>query len=77
MLRNKQEGNEKATTAAQAAGTPFFGIFGAYTKARDPWQAPAVRGYNHYFYRKALEYLNSRGVSHPWLTRFLFPWECR
>lgn len=57
-----QDGNQKATTAAQAAGTPFFGVFGPYTKARDPWQTPAVRSYNHYFYQKTVEYLNSRGV---------------
>jgi hypothetical protein len=70
----EQDGNEKATTAAQAAGTPFFGVFGPYTKARDPWQTPAVRQYNHYFYRKTLEYLDSRGVRsmHAACTRIHF-----
>ncbi|CAL8461829.1 g1360 [Coccomyxa elongata] len=58
---SSQDGNTPAKTAAQAAATPFFGVFGAYTRARDPWQTPEVRNYNHYFYRKTLEYLDSRG----------------
>ncbi len=58
---SSQDGNTPAKTAAQAASTPFFGVFGAYTRARDPWQTPEVRNYNHYFYRKTLEYLDSRG----------------
>ena len=31
-----QNGNVPAKTAAQAAATPFFGVFGAYQKARRP-----------------------------------------
>lgn len=58
---SSQDGNTPAKTAVQAAATPFFGVFGAYTRARDPWQTPEVRNYNHYFYRKTLEYLDSRG----------------
>ncbi len=60
-----QNGGVPAKTAAQAAATPFFGVFGAYQKARDPWQTPAVKDYNHYFYRQTLAYLDSRGVSPP------------
>nr|QOL01152.1 putative extracellular protein CSOL_075 [Pseudococcomyxa simplex] len=59
---SSQDGNTPATTAAQAAATPFFGVFGAYTLARDPWKTTEVRSYNHYFYRKTLEYLDSRGT---------------
>ena len=58
-----QDGNTPATTAEQAAATPFFGVFGGYVKARDPWQTPQVKDYNHYFYRQTLAYLDSRGVS--------------
>ncbi len=58
---SSQDGNTPATTAAQAASTPFFGVFGSYTRARDPWKTTEVRNYNHYFYRKTLEYLDSRG----------------
>ena len=58
-----QDGNTPAKTAAQAAATPFFGVFGGYVKARDPWQTPQVKDYNHYFYRQTLAYLDSRGVS--------------
>jgi hypothetical protein len=60
-----QNGNVPAKTAAQAAATPFFGVFGAYQKARDPWQTPEVKAYNHYFYQQTLAYLDSRGVSPP------------
>lgn len=59
---SSQDGNTPAKTAAQAAATPFFGVFGAYSRARDPWQTPEVRAYNRYFYRKTLEYLDSRGA---------------
>ena len=58
-----QDGNTPAKTAEQAAATPFFGVFGGYVKARDPWQTPQVKDYNHYFYRQTLAYLDSRGVS--------------
>ena len=58
-----QDGNTPAKTAVQTAATPFFGIFGPYVKARDPWQTPQVQDYNHYFYRQTLAYLDSRGVS--------------
>ncbi len=58
-----QDGNTPARTAVQAAATPFFGVFGGYVKARDPWQTPEVKAYNHFFYRQTLAYLDSRGVS--------------
>ena len=57
-----QDGQTPATTAAQAAATPFFGVFGSYTSARDPWKTPAVKAYNHYFYQQTVAYLDSRGV---------------
>ena len=31
-------GSIPATTAAEAAATPFFGVFGAYNISTDPWQ---------------------------------------
>lgn len=57
-----QDGNTPARTAKQAAATPFFGVFGAYQAARDPWATPEVKDYNHYFYRQTIAYLDSRGV---------------
>ena len=64
-----QNGNVKATTAAEAAQYPFFGVFGQYTRDNDPWQlydannAPPTRQYLNYFYNQTIAYLNSGGVS--------------
>lgn len=55
-------GNVKATTASEAAATPFFGVFGSYAPDNDPWAVPAVRDYMHYFYAQTINYLRSRGV---------------
>ena len=66
-----QNGDVKATTAAEAAEYPFFGVFGQYTKANDPWQLydvnspPPTLDYLHYFYNQTIAYLNSGGVSLP------------
>lgn len=64
-----QNGAVKATTAAEAAEYPFFGVFGQYTRDNDPWQlydannAPPTRQYLDYFYNQTIAYLNSGGVS--------------
>ncbi len=61
----KGDGSALAVDAAGAAKTPFFGIFGSYKKARDPWkladlQTPSpVRDYLRYFYSRTLEYLTN------------------
>ena len=68
-----QDGNTPAKTAVQAAATPFFGVFGLYTAARDPWQTPEVKDYNHYFYQQTVAYMNSRGVR-PSPSHDTFPW---
>ena len=60
-----QSGDVKATDAAGAAKFPFFGLFGAYSRATDPWvlydlnQPSAVRDYLRYFYGKTMEYLRN------------------
>jgi hypothetical protein len=58
-----QMGNVKATTASEAAATPFFGVFGDYRASTDPWKVPAIRDYMHYFYAQTINYLRSEGVS--------------
>jgi hypothetical protein len=62
-----QDGRSKAVTARDAAATPFFGVSGRYSKAKDPWTLydPAtpnpVRDYLRYFYSKTIAYANARG----------------
>ena len=64
-----QNGQVKATTAAQAAEYPFFGVFGQYTQANDPWNLyepnspPPTREYLFYFYNMTIAYLNSGGCA--------------
>jgi len=63
-----QDGKNKATTAAAAAATPFFGVTGRYSRAKDPWTLfdlatpNPVRDYMRYFYAQTINYANSRGV---------------
>eukprot|EP00884_Botryococcus_braunii_P004939 jgi/Botrbrau1/14446/Bobra.0014s0091.1 len=57
-----QAGNVKATSAFEAAATPFFGIFGAYSPENNPWTVPSVRDYMHYFYAQTINYLRSQGT---------------
>eukprot|EP00884_Botryococcus_braunii_P003248 jgi/Botrbrau1/12924/Bobra.92_1s0004.1 len=59
-----QDGNVKARTAAEAAATPFFGIFGPYNPARDPFFGDnnPVRGYRNYLFGQTMNYLSSRGA---------------
>ena len=62
-----QDGRAKAVTARDAAATPFFGVSGRYSKAKDPWTLydPAtpnpVRDYLRYFYARSIAYANARG----------------
>ena len=35
---SSNNGSVPATTAAEAAATPFFGVFNAYNRSTDPWQ---------------------------------------
>lgn len=57
-----QDGSTVARSAAEAAATPFFGIFGPYNSSRDPFANAAVRGYRNYFFGQTINYLVSRGV---------------
>eukprot|EP01026_Neomeris_dumetosa_P040013 TRINITY_DN33028_c0_g1_i13.p1 TRINITY_DN33028_c0_g1~~TRINITY_DN33028_c0_g1_i13.p1 ORF type:complete len:316 (+),score=40.88 TRINITY_DN33028_c0_g1_i13:404-1351(+) len=63
-------GVDMATTAAEVAITPFFGIYGAYTKALDPWKLyqddpiPETRQYMHYYFNQTAEFFKiTRPVS--------------
>ena len=66
---NSQSGDMKATTAAQAAANPYFGIFGPYARAQDPWvlydlnAVSPVRDYLRYFYNQTVQYAQQTGVS--------------
>lgn len=62
-----QDGQTKATTAEETASTPFFGVFGQYSRDNDPWalynqnEVNGPRSYLHYFYNSTIDYLNSGG----------------
>ena len=66
---NDQNGAVKATTAEQAAANPYFGVFGSYSRANDPWvlydlsQPSPVRDYLRYFYQQTVTYAEQTGVS--------------
>ena len=66
----------------QAAANPYFGIFGQYTRALDPWvlydlnQASPVRDYLRYFYTQTINYATQTGVSvldNPYNASFTWP----
>ena len=65
---SNQNGQVKATTAEEAAANPFFGVFGIYSRANDPWvlydlnQASPVRDYLRYFYNQTIAYAQQTGV---------------
>ena len=65
---NNQNGAVKATTAEQAAANPYFGVFGSYSRATDPWvlydlsQPSPVRDYLRYFYQQTVQYAEQTGV---------------
>ena len=52
-----------------AAEDPFFGVFGSYSPANDPWvlynlsQPSPVRDYMRYFYKQTFTYAAETGVS--------------
>jgi hypothetical protein len=53
-------GNSPAVTRAQAAATPYFGIYGEYRVARDPWQGD-VATFRRDYYRALVDYLRGNG----------------
>lgn len=65
---SSQNGQVKATTAEEAAAFPFFGVFGIYSRAIDPWvlydlsQPSPVRDYLRYFYNQTIAYAQQTGV---------------
>ena len=67
---NDQNGMVKATTAVEAAQNPYFGIFGSYAQATDPWVlydlsiASPVRDYLRYFYNQTIQYAEQTGVGY-------------
>ncbi|KAG2493204.1 hypothetical protein HYH03_008624 [Edaphochlamys debaryana] len=65
-------GTAAAATPAAAARTPFYGVWGAYVPANDPWAPPAMRAFLHSFFSKTLGWLVQGGgptytVSHCFL----------
>lgn len=66
---SNQNGMVVATTAADAAANPYFGIFGSYMQSTDPWvlynlnQPSPVRDYLRYFYQQSISYAEQTGVS--------------
>ncbi|KAF8073017.1 rpsQ [Scenedesmus sp. PABB004] len=65
-----QNGSVPARTAADAASTPFFGIFGSFSDAIDPWCTSApetqhveVRDWRRRFYKETSRWLMDGGGS--------------
>jgi len=50
-------GDVPARTAAEAALTPFFGVAGAYSAARNPWAAAGPAGFLREYYYAAAAFL--------------------
>lgn len=46
-----------AQTPSEVALRPFFGVYGRYTTAKDPWSIPANHAFREAFYYKAMEWL--------------------
>ncbi len=63
-------GSWPATTREQAASTPYFGIYGEYRAAKDPWQGD-LSAFRRDYYRAFLGYL--RGVGR-WRIDRAFIW---
>lgn len=47
-----------ASSPAQVALRPFFGIYGDYTSSLDPWALPSNRAFLREFYSKAIAWLS-------------------
>eukprot|EP00878_Enallax_costatus_P043255 GHUV01051117.1.p2 GENE.GHUV01051117.1~~GHUV01051117.1.p2 ORF type:complete len:160 (+),score=50.77 GHUV01051117.1:74-481(+) len=63
-----QNGNVPATTADEAGEFPFFGIFGNYNPATDPWKTAEpetkqieVRDWRRHFYKETFRWLMDGG----------------
>jgi hypothetical protein len=56
---NSYAGTTPASTPAEVALRPFFGVYGAYNPAKDPWQVPANRAFLREYYAKALQWLSA------------------
>eukprot|EP00775_Hariotina_reticulata_P013864 gene13864-13986_t len=50
-------GNQMASNPDQVAVRPFFGVYGPYSEARDPWSNVNNRAFLREFYSKALQWL--------------------
>lgn len=65
-----QNGDQKATTAEQAAFTPFFGINGPYSCDKDPFdmchqdEPSPVRDYRRYFFNASAQYFKENGCEY-------------
>lgn len=53
----RYSGGAVAATPAEVALRPFFGIYGPYARARDPWALPANGEFRREFYAKAAAWL--------------------
>ena len=65
-----QRGDTAASTAADTAYYPYFGVFGSYRAASDPWklqetQPPPPREYLWYFYNTTAQYLATQVPLNP------------
>jgi hypothetical protein len=50
-----------ARTPSEVAQKPYFGIYGGYAAATDPWAIPANAAFRREFYLKALQWLADPG----------------
>eukprot|EP01025_Chloroclados_australasicus_P021362 TRINITY_DN2248_c0_g1_i2.p1 TRINITY_DN2248_c0_g1~~TRINITY_DN2248_c0_g1_i2.p1 ORF type:complete len:458 (+),score=41.31 TRINITY_DN2248_c0_g1_i2:706-2079(+) len=63
-------GGVQATTEAEVAATPFFGVYGPYRKSTDPWgmyldYLTPARKYLHYYYNQTINMVSKGIVVNP------------
>lgn len=68
-----QNGDERATTAAEAAKTPFFTIFN-YTPANNPWAIPAVRDYRRRYFTETIRLLSGNAPGSQYKIMGVYNW---
>jgi hypothetical protein len=58
---NSYSGLTMARSPSEVALRPFFGVYGVYKSAEDPWKIPANKAFLREYYTKALQWLADPG----------------
>jgi hypothetical protein len=65
------KGTQRATSPAEVALRPFFGVYGEHDAAHDPWAIPANAEFRREYYAKLESYLAGSAAIEP---QFAFVW---